>query len=70
MDTRWGTWDGRVGANVLWDGISLIDDATIEAVHSLGGLAAIAISHPHYFIVDGRVESGPRRRAVLPPCRR
>lgn len=35
--------------NVLWDCISLIDDATIEAVRQLGGIAAIAISHPHYY---------------------
>jgi hypothetical protein len=37
------------GGNILWDCISLIDDATIEAVRHLGGLAAIAISHPHYY---------------------
>ena len=37
------------GGNFLWDCISLIDDATIEAVRNLGGLAAIAISHPHYY---------------------
>jgi len=35
--------------NVLWDCISLIDDATIEKIQSLGGLSAIAISHPHYY---------------------
>lgn len=35
--------------NVLWDCISLIDHATIKAVNELGGLAAIAISHPHYY---------------------
>ncbi len=35
--------------NVLWDCISLIDEATIEIVRALGGLAAIAISHPHYY---------------------
>lgn len=37
------------GGNVLWDCISLIDDATVDAVQTLGGLAAIAISHPHYY---------------------
>ena len=42
------------GGNVLWDCISLIDDATIEAVRSLGGLATIAISHPHCY--SGMVE--------------
>lgn len=33
--------------NVLWDCAHLLDDATIEAVRSLGGIAAIAVSHPH-----------------------
>ena len=35
--------------NVLWDCISLVDDATVEIVQALGGLKAIAISHPHYY---------------------
>jgi len=37
------------GGNVLWDCISLIDDATIQAVQALGGIDAIAISHPHFY---------------------
>jgi glyoxylase-like metal-dependent hydrolase (beta-lactamase superfamily II) len=35
--------------NVLWDCIGLVDDAIVEIVKSLGGLKAIAISHPHYY---------------------
>ena len=35
--------------NLLWDCVSLIDAATVERVKSLGGLAAIAISHPHFY---------------------
>jgi hypothetical protein len=35
--------------NILWDCISLVDAATISAVQDLGGIAAIAISHPHYY---------------------
>ena len=35
--------------NVLWDCISFIDDATVDIVRALGGIAAIAISHPHYY---------------------
>lgn len=35
--------------NVLWNGISLVDDATVAAVEQVGGLAAIAVSHPHFF---------------------
>ena len=33
--------------NVLWDCISLLDDATVEAVRALGGISAMAVSHPH-----------------------
>ncbi|MBI6630807.1 MBL fold metallo-hydrolase [Pontibaca salina] len=35
--------------NVLWDCLALLDDATREIVAALGGLKAIAISHPHYY---------------------
>ncbi len=35
--------------NVLWDCISLLDDATVAIVKGLGGLIGIAISHPHYY---------------------
>jgi glyoxylase-like metal-dependent hydrolase (beta-lactamase superfamily II) len=35
--------------NVLWDCISLLDDATITLIKGLGGLKAIAISHPHFY---------------------
>jgi len=34
--------------NVLWDCVPFIDDATIEAINALGGISAIAISHPHF----------------------
>ena len=37
------------GGNILWDCIPLIDKATVAAVEALGGIAAIAISHPHYY---------------------
>jgi hypothetical protein len=35
--------------NVLWDCISFLDDDTAAAVQHLGGLKAIAISHPHFY---------------------
>ena len=35
--------------NILWDCIALLDDATKALVRGLGGLRAIAISHPHYY---------------------
>jgi len=43
-----GARDGP-GGNVLWDCISLIDDAAVRVVEAQGGLSAIAISHPHYY---------------------
>jgi hypothetical protein len=35
--------------NLLWDCVSLLDAATIRQVKALGGVSAIAISHPHYY---------------------
>ncbi|WP_373651726.1 MBL fold metallo-hydrolase [Schlesneria sp. DSM 10557] len=35
--------------NVLWDCIPLLDGALVEMLNAMGGLAAIAISHPHYY---------------------
>jgi len=35
--------------NLLWDCLSLIDEATIGEIRARGGLRAIAISHPHYY---------------------
>jgi hypothetical protein len=35
--------------NLLWDCVTLLDDATADEVERRGGLAAIAISHPHYY---------------------
>jgi glyoxylase-like metal-dependent hydrolase (beta-lactamase superfamily II) len=42
------------GGNLLWDCTSVLDDATVAAVEERGGIAAIAISHPHYY--TGMVE--------------
>ena len=35
--------------NVLWDCVSLIDAATIDAIDAVGGISALAMSHPHMF---------------------
>ena len=35
--------------NILWDCITLINEETINEIIKLGGLTAIAISHPHYY---------------------
>jgi hypothetical protein len=36
--------------NVLFDCVPPLDDATVAAVKKLGGLTAVAVSHPHYYI--------------------
>jgi hypothetical protein len=35
--------------NVLWDCIAPLDDATMTLLEGLGGIDAIAISHPHFY---------------------
>jgi glyoxylase-like metal-dependent hydrolase (beta-lactamase superfamily II) len=39
--------------NVLWDCIAFLDDATVSIIKALGGLKAIAISHPHFYTTNG-----------------
>jgi glyoxylase-like metal-dependent hydrolase (beta-lactamase superfamily II) len=34
---------------VLWDCVSLVDDASVAAMRALGGVRAMAISHPHFY---------------------
>jgi glyoxylase-like metal-dependent hydrolase (beta-lactamase superfamily II) len=36
-------------SNVLWECVSLLDDATAAEIEARGGLSGIAISHPHYY---------------------
>ena len=56
--------------NILRDCISLIDDATISLINGLGGLHAIAISHPHFYttLVDWSRAFGDV--PVQSPCQR
>lgn len=35
--------------NIVWDCTSLIDDAAVKAIEAMGGISAIAISHPHFY---------------------
>ena len=35
--------------NILWDCVSLLDCSTVDKINTMGGIKAIAISHPHYF---------------------
>ncbi|MDQ5832418.1 MAG: MBL fold metallo-hydrolase [Actinomycetota bacterium] len=45
-------------SNLMWDCITLLDQASAEEVERRGGLAGIAISHPHYY--SGMVEWAQR----------
>ena len=37
------------GNAILWDCISLVDDASVAALQTLGEVKAIAVSHPHFY---------------------
>jgi hypothetical protein len=37
------------GYPLLWDCLTLIDDATVAAIRTAGGIRAVAVSHPHYY---------------------
>jgi hypothetical protein len=41
------------GGNVLWDCVATLDAATVTLIKGLGGLKAIAISHPHFYTTMG-----------------
>ncbi len=36
-------------ATLMWDCTAIFDAATIDRIKAMGGLTAIAISHPHYY---------------------
>ncbi len=37
------------GFHVLWDCLTYLDDKTLDGMKDLGGVDAIALSHPHYY---------------------
>jgi glyoxylase-like metal-dependent hydrolase (beta-lactamase superfamily II) len=37
------------GSNLMWECISLLDDETAGEVERRGGVAGVAVSHPHYY---------------------
>ena len=40
---------GTKEGNVLWDCVPPLDGATVAEIKKLGGLSAVAVSHPHYY---------------------
>ena len=41
------------GGNLLWDCVATLDAATVTMIKGLGGIQAIAISHPHFYTTMG-----------------
>lgn len=41
------------GGNILWDCVATLDAATVSMIKGLGGIQAIAISHPHFYTTMG-----------------
>lgn len=65
--------------NILWDCITMLDEDTKAHLHELGGVRAIAISHPHFYSrmaawadeFDARVYAhADDRRWVMQPSKR
>jgi hypothetical protein len=56
--------------NVLWDCVPLLDDAAAERIAGLGGIAAIAVSHPHFYAAVVDVADAFDARIHLPAADR
>lgn len=41
------------GGNVLWDCVATLNAATVSMIKGLGGIKAMAISHPHFYTTMG-----------------
>ena len=51
------------GFNLLWDCITYLDEDTVSEINRLGGIDAIALSHPHYY--STQVEWAEKFDAVI-----
>jgi hypothetical protein len=52
--------------NVLWDCISLLDDAARHEIAGLGGIQAIAMSHPHFYGANVDIADAFDARILIP----
>jgi hypothetical protein len=52
--------------NVLWDCISLLDDDAGRHIAELGGIAAICMSHPHFYAANIEYADAFDARVLLP----
>ena len=54
------------GGNVLWDCVPVLDDDTVERIGSLGGISAVAVSHPHFYAANVDIADAFDARVLLP----
>jgi hypothetical protein len=52
--------------NVLWDCVPVLDDAGRERITELGGIAAICVSHPHFYAANVEFAEAFDARILLP----
>ncbi|MCW2541541.1 MAG: hypothetical protein JWN95_3266 [Frankiales bacterium] len=52
--------------NVLWDCVSLLDDAAREAITGFGGIDAICMSHPHFYAANVEFAEAFDARILIP----
>jgi hypothetical protein len=52
--------------NVLWDCVSVLDDAARQRIADLGGIAAIAMSHPHFYGANVDIADAFDARILIP----
>lgn len=58
------------GGNVLWDCVPVLDDDAAAEVGRLGGIAAIAMSHPHFYAAHVDLADAFDARVLLPAADR
>jgi hypothetical protein len=54
------------GGNVLWDCVPLLDDVARAWIHDLGGIAAICMSHPHFYAANVEFADEFDARILIP----
>ena len=52
--------------NVLWDCVSLLDDAAVARIRELGGISAICMSHPHFYAANVEFADAFDARILIP----
>jgi hypothetical protein len=56
--------------NVLWDCVPLLDEAARQRLHRLGGIAAICMSHPHFYAAHVEFADAFGARVLIPAADR